>query len=184
MDKFFSKMLDGLMNDTFQQLFGKGSGNGNMFSGFMSMFGMGSSGSTGSVTQLFASGGPVSGPGSGTSDSIPALLSNGEFVINAAATRKFAPLLQAINRGSAARFAAGGPVGRVMPGAAANTNLNVVVNNNHSGASIRTERGRDENGMEALMIMVDERVEGNLTSGRYDRSMGNRFGSSTRKVQR
>lgn len=182
MDKFFSKMLDGLMNDTFQQLFGKGSGNGNIFSGFLSMFGVGNSGS--SVTQLFANGGFVSGPGSGKSDSIPALLSNGEFVINAAATKKFAPLLHAINSGSAARFASGGPVGRVSPGIAANSNVNVVVNNNHSGAAIRTERGRDENGMEALMIMVDERVEGNLTSGRYDRSMGNRFGSSTRKVQR
>ena len=35
----------------------------------------------------FATGGAVFGPGSGTSDSIPALLSNGEYVIRAAAAR-------------------------------------------------------------------------------------------------
>lgn len=36
----------------------------------------------------FASGGYVSGPGTATSDSIPALLSNGEYVLNAAAVRR------------------------------------------------------------------------------------------------
>ena len=36
----------------------------------------------------FASGGFVSGPGTATSDSIPALLSNGEYVLNAAAVRR------------------------------------------------------------------------------------------------
>lgn len=45
----------------------------------------------------FASGGNVTGPGSGTSDSIPAMLSNGEFVVNALATKKYRPLLDAIN---------------------------------------------------------------------------------------
>lgn len=47
----------------------------------------------------FAPGGKVRGPGSGTSDSIPAYLSNGEFVVNAAATKEFMPLLNAINSG-------------------------------------------------------------------------------------
>lgn len=59
----------------------------------------------------FADGGYVSGAGHGTSDSIPAMLSNGEFVTNAAATRKFGPLLHAINSGNIGRFAAGGLVG-------------------------------------------------------------------------
>jgi hypothetical protein len=45
----------------------------------------------------FASGGYVSGAGSGTSDSIPAYLSNGESVNNAETTRRFAPLLSAMN---------------------------------------------------------------------------------------
>jgi hypothetical protein len=46
----------------------------------------------------FATGGYVSGAGTGTSDSIPAMLSNGESVINARSTAMFAPLLSAINQ--------------------------------------------------------------------------------------
>lgn len=45
----------------------------------------------------FATGGKVSGPGTGTSDSIPAMLSNGEFVVNARSTALFEPLLTAMN---------------------------------------------------------------------------------------
>lgn len=45
----------------------------------------------------FAEGGKVVGPGTGTSDSIPANLSNGEFVMTAKATRLFEPLLSAMN---------------------------------------------------------------------------------------
>lgn len=45
----------------------------------------------------FAEGGKVNGPGTGTSDSIPAMLSNGEFVMTAAATRMFEPLLTVMN---------------------------------------------------------------------------------------
>lgn len=69
----------------------------------------------GPAPQGFASGGYISGPGSGTSDSIPALLSNGEYVIRAAAVRKFGKnALDLLNRGVAIpRFADGGLVGAV-----------------------------------------------------------------------
>lgn len=56
-----------------------------------------------------AAGGLLHGPGSGTSDSILARVSNGEFVVNAAATAEHLPTLHAINSGM--RFAAGGMVG-------------------------------------------------------------------------
>lgn len=46
----------------------------------------------------FATGGLVTGPGSGTSDSIPAQLSNGESVMTARATSMFAPLLSSFNQ--------------------------------------------------------------------------------------
>lgn len=46
----------------------------------------------------FANGGNVVGPGSGTSDSVPAMLSNGESVLTAAATSMFAPLLSSFNQ--------------------------------------------------------------------------------------
>ena len=46
----------------------------------------------------FATGGYVSGPGTATSDSIPARLSNGESVINAKSTAMFGPLLSSLNQ--------------------------------------------------------------------------------------
>lgn len=46
----------------------------------------------------FASGGLVTGPGTGTSDSIPAQLSNGESVMTARTTELFAPILSSFNQ--------------------------------------------------------------------------------------
>lgn len=63
----------------------------------------------------YAEGGYVDGPGTSTSDSIPARLSKGEFVVNAKGTRDNLPLLVAMNGGwgntGGRRFAAGGVVG-------------------------------------------------------------------------
>lgn len=53
----------------------------------------------------YATGGWVSGPGTGTSDSIAARLSNGEFVVNARAANENRDLLEQIN-GGAGRFEA------------------------------------------------------------------------------
>ena len=58
----------------------------------------------------FATGGLVNGPGTGTSDSIPAMLSNQEFVVNAKATKDNLGLLTAINSGRVRKFAKGGLV--------------------------------------------------------------------------
>src|SRR5581483_2907399 len=64
----------------------------------------------------FARGGLVFGAGTATSDSIPAWLSNGEFVVRAAAVRKYGlSLFDALNRmrvdaGAFQRFAKGGIV--------------------------------------------------------------------------
>lgn len=49
------------------------------------------------ISLHYASGGLISGPGTETSDSIPAMLSNGEFVVNAAATKQYRGFLEAIN---------------------------------------------------------------------------------------
>jgi len=65
-----------------------------------------------------ADGGYISGPGSGTSDSIPARLSNGEFVVRASATAKHRAVLEAINSDRIPRFADGGLVGGAGNGAA------------------------------------------------------------------
>ncbi len=82
------------------------------FKGISSVFGF----STGGAVGHYADGGHISGLGTGTSDSIPAMLSNGEFVINAASTKKYRSLLEAINSGQMSHFATGGAVGSVQGG--------------------------------------------------------------------
>lgn len=60
----------------------------------------------------FATGGSVAGPGTGTSDSIPAMLSNGEYVLNAQAVDRLGvPFLNGLNTGRLRGFASGGLVG-------------------------------------------------------------------------
>ena len=71
--------------------------------------GISSGGGEGGSRTQFADGGYVSGPGTGTSDSISARLSNGEYVVNAASTSAFLPLLEQINN-TGRRFADGGMV--------------------------------------------------------------------------
>lgn len=62
-------------------------------------------------TSLYADGGHVRGPGTGRSDSIPAWLSDGEYVVNAEATARNRWLLEAINSNrEIPRFAGGGMV--------------------------------------------------------------------------
>jgi TP901 family phage tail tape measure protein len=61
---------------------------------------IGNSKSTNLDLQRYAEGGPVSGPGTGTSDSIPAMLSNKEYVIKAAAAKKLGRrFLDSVNAG-------------------------------------------------------------------------------------
>jgi hypothetical protein len=58
-----------------------------------------------------ASGGYISGPGTPTSDSIPAMLSDGEYVIKAASVNKFGQrFLDAINAGKLPGFRLGGMI--------------------------------------------------------------------------
>jgi hypothetical protein len=93
-----------------------------------SLFGAGLSGggsvgaSAANVDLAAASGGYIRGPGTSTSDSIPTLLSDKEYVVNAKATAQpgILPLLTAINQGalkgiggstSVPKFATGGQVG-------------------------------------------------------------------------
>ena len=79
----------------------------------------GSIGSGGGSTEGYADGGYITGPGTGTSDSIHAMLSNGEFVVKAEAVKRYGlAVLERINNGtwgnmivSVPKFAGGGLVG-------------------------------------------------------------------------
>ncbi|AYD00029.1 tape measure protein [Neorhizobium sp. NCHU2750] len=104
LDKIISKIEDQLASAIVGAFSGGGGGSkGGLFGGLLSIFGL----KDGGVVKA-ATGGKVSGPGTGRSDSIPAMLSDGEYVVNAAATKKHAALLQAINSGKAIKLANGG----------------------------------------------------------------------------
>lgn len=133
----------------------------------------GSDGAVGGIFGLlggikFASGGFVSGPGSARSDSIPARLSNGEFVVNAGATKRNRELLEAINSGRMPKFADGGIVGRLpapMSRGSAGGGLTVNVQNN-TPAQVETRR-RQDGGVD----MVISQMEGALAQ-RFVRGQG------------
>ncbi|MGJ5898544.1 phage tail tape measure protein [Streptomyces niveiscabiei] len=63
----------------------------------------------GGPVQFIPDGGPIVGPGTGTSDSIPALISNGEYVIKASSVRKYGVAM--FDRLNAGHFASGGLLG-------------------------------------------------------------------------
>jgi TP901 family phage tail tape measure protein len=62
--------------------------------------------------QKFARGGMVSGPGTGTSDSVPAMLSNGEAVIPAKSVKKNRGLVENLISGKVLKLAEGGIVNK------------------------------------------------------------------------
>lgn len=62
--------------------------------------GAGAAVALGNKLLTFRSGGLALGPGTGTSDSIVARLSNGEFITRAAMTARWLPILEAINAGA------------------------------------------------------------------------------------
>ena len=89
-------------------------------------------GGAGGVT--FADGGPVFGPGTSTSDSIPARLSNGEYVIKADSVQRYGrSFFDAVN---AQRFATGGMVGG---GSVSAPVSGAVVNYNQNGPVYATD---------------------------------------------
>ncbi|WP_341462239.1 tape measure protein [Burkholderia multivorans] len=108
---------------------------------FGSLMGGGTAGSAGGLGALissffgFASGGYVTGPGTSTSDSIPARLSHGEYVVNAhAVSRLGLSFLDAINglsagprvAGGRLAFAAGGLVPEAPAQPAPGQNIRIV----------------------------------------------------------
>ena len=100
-----------------------GSSESNIFTGLLGgLFGLGGGGGSswdamaaknGSI-KWNADGGYISGPGTATSDSIPSMLSNGEYVIKASSVSKYGTaFFDALNYG-VHRFADGGSVGNYV----------------------------------------------------------------------
>jgi len=143
-------------------------------------------------SQSFATGGYVSGAGTGTSDSIQARLSDGEYVVNAAATRMLGKdYLDQLNSGRVPRMNTGGSVGRVPSVQSSGSNqgwgdLSVQVINEGNGQmeATRTEQGYDENGQMQMRVFVRQVVQEEMDAGRMDGSMARNFGTTRKPTRR
>lgn len=122
LERIAARLADMALQRTVEELFagfsgargnsGAGQGGG-LFSGIFSAIGKALGFAEGGVVRA-ATGGRIAGPGGPRTDSIPAMLSNGEFVVNAAATGQYLPLLEAINSGRVAMLESGGRVGAAV----------------------------------------------------------------------
>ena len=123
-----------------------------------------------------ATGGLINGPGTGTSDSIPAWLSNGEYVVPAqSVTPQTLPYLEALRRGPVLpRFATGGLVGGAAVAPSAAPSMRVEVHNHARSAQVEAQPSADG---QSLKIMIWDTVEDGIHSGRFDRAHRNRFGN-------
>ncbi len=138
-----------------------GAAAGTAFNGASSV--AGSFGGATTTGVFLADGGPVVGPGTGQSDSVPAHLSNGEFVVNAAAAGKYRSLLEAINSGQVAHFATGGYVGTddTQAGRAAGTTpVSVTVNHGKGNDGLSEKDAKDLHSL--VQAFVDKRMSQNM----------------------
>ncbi|MDN5518505.1 tape measure protein [Pseudomonas sp.] len=109
----------------------------------------------------FATGGYVSGAGTGTSDSIMARLSDGEFVVNAAATKRNRALLEAINSNERVSVAGGGSVvstqssGGSQAPVTAQTNVTVNLIEDRSRAGTVDQRTGDDGQVQIDAFVAD-----------------------------
>ena len=185
----FSQLVDSIIADLTrlavrQALFG-GSGGG-LFQGlFGALFGGGgntafaaSSGPSLTGSALFARGGMVYGPGSGTSDSILARLSAGEFIVNARATARNLDTLRRINA-SVPAFQGGGFVGAPPSGGQMERGAVVqIIDQRGRGQPVEVERGgRGPDGRELLRVFVRDEVRSAIGRGDFDRANEQRYGN-------
>lgn len=126
------------------------------------------------AVQGFASGGLVTGPGTGTSDSIPARLSNGEFVVRASAVKSvgvgFLNAINALGSRSFKRKELGGFAdgGTVSGGSTQGVSVNVVNNGTPKNVS---EASYDPESMVVSVVLDDLNRNGSIT-----RAIGGTFG--------
>lgn len=164
--------LDAAINKLFSSLIGIGIG---AIGGTPTPLGMGGIGHA-------AEGGSISGPGTGTSDSIPTMLSDGEYVIRASQAGKHRALLDAINNGTISRMASGGPVGRVSGGAVAGggqPRAGGVVVNNYGREEVQA-RQRDDGTTEIIIGTVQQ----GMSQGRFNPTMRGTFGVGNNRIKR
>jgi len=103
--KVLDKLLDILSQSLFDGIFGT---SGSLLGGLLGR-------KDGGPIPGYASGGRIRGPGGPRDDKVLMFGSNGEFVMNANATQKFLPILEAMNAGRLPEFSNGGKIGIPAP---------------------------------------------------------------------
>jgi len=127
-----------------------------------------------------AEGGLITGPGTGTSDSILSRLSNGEFVMKADAVKKWGVgFMHALNRGFMPAFASGGMLdnygnylnsipryaeGGIVNARQSSVNVNVI-NNSSQPVSAKSSQTVDVRGTVVNIILEDLKTNGPISQG-------------------
>jgi hypothetical protein len=152
-----------------------------------------------------ADGGRISGPGGPRDDAIPAWVSNGEYIVNAAATARALPLLELINAGvpvdrlvaaiggRGMAFADGGyvTVGSSAPawarsadgnssGQTSNNRPMQVQINNYGSDQIEAQQTTGPDGEEIIAITVGKQ----MSRGRFDKQQRARYGTTPQVARR
>ncbi|WP_457650933.1 phage tail length tape measure family protein [Profundibacter sp.] len=133
-----------------------------------------------------ATGGMIYGPGSGTSDDVLMWGSSGEFMVNAAATKKHRGLLELINSGNdIPGYAAGGLVAPAYmrgqggaSGGMAPAPLIVIENNSSAAITGETEESVDSSGRRSSRLVLADAVGDAMTTagGGADRVLKRKYG--------
>lgn len=124
-----------------------------------------------------AAGGQIHGPGTGTSDSILARLSNGEFVMRAASVQKYGTdFFHALNKGLVPKFNIGGKVSKIKQNLSGIPRLatgglvsqqspvNVqVINNSSQPVQAKTNRIIDPSGTVIQIVLEDLKNNGPIS---------------------
>lgn len=130
-----------------------------------------------------ATGGLIRGPGTPTSDSIPAMLSDGEYVVRAkSVTPKTLPFLKALNSGATLPgFADGGLVSSALGAAAAATQALFKIEIHEHAKSARAEVQPTADGKGVKVLILDT-VKDGILSGAFDKENLAAYGTRRKPV--
>ncbi|MGH1416901.1 MAG: phage tail length tape measure family protein [Pelagimonas sp.] len=151
---------------------GLGGGGGGLVGGFLKLLG-------------FADGGMNYGKGGGRDDANLALISSGEFTVNAQATARHRALLEAINSGAPIPgFANGGGHGAALMAPAGGFKIQFI--DQSRGVDVQAKEITDEGGGRRLQVIIDERMAAVVgkNGSATQRAMRNGFNLSPARARR